>query len=100
MSVKIIILKGTSSSGKTSIAKALQKQLDEAYLHFQMDAFWDMVPEDMEANSQNFPKLRYAVIDSAKSLAENGHNLIMDITLMPDSVIGLMNALKGHYVFH
>tara|TARA_Y100000034_G_C6861889_1_gene392383 strand:- start:326 stop:817 length:492 start_codon:yes stop_codon:yes gene_type:complete len=99
MSVKIIILKGTSSSGKTSIAKALQKQLDEAYLHFQMDAFWDMVPEDMEANSQNFPKLRYAVIDSAKSLAENGHNLIMDITLMPDSVIGLMNALKGHYVF-
>lgn len=99
MSIKIIILKGTSSSGKTSIAKALQEQLDEIYLHFQMDAFWDMVPQSIEANSQNFPKLKHAVIDSAKSLAENGHNLIMDITLMPDSVDGLMEVLKDHQVF-
>ncbi len=39
-----IFLNGASSSGKTSIAKALQEALSEPYLHVGLDAFFDMVP--------------------------------------------------------
>ena len=40
----IIVLNGASSSGKTSIAKALPEALNEPYLHIGLDAFFDMVP--------------------------------------------------------
>ncbi len=39
-----IFLNGASSSGKTSIAKALQEALKEPYLHVGLDAFFEMVP--------------------------------------------------------
>ena len=39
----IIFLNGTSSSGKTSIAKALQQILDEPYLHCSADGFFSML---------------------------------------------------------
>jgi chloramphenicol 3-O phosphotransferase len=41
----IILLNGTSSSGKTSIAKELQRQLDKPFLHVGVDNFLEMVPE-------------------------------------------------------
>jgi chloramphenicol 3-O phosphotransferase len=41
---QIILLDGVGSSGKTSLARALQTMLDDAYLHVQMDAFLDMLP--------------------------------------------------------
>lgn len=40
----IIFLNGTSSAGKTSIARILQHQLSEPYLHMALDAFLDMFP--------------------------------------------------------
>jgi chloramphenicol 3-O phosphotransferase len=42
---KIIILNGTSSSGKTSIVKALQDLLDEPHLDAGIDKFIWMLPE-------------------------------------------------------
>jgi chloramphenicol 3-O phosphotransferase len=42
---KIVILNGTSSSGKTSIVKALQDLLDEPYLDAGIDKFIWMLPE-------------------------------------------------------
>jgi chloramphenicol 3-O phosphotransferase len=42
---KIIILNGTSSSGKTSIVKALQEILDEPYVDAGIDKFIWMLPE-------------------------------------------------------
>ena len=41
----IIILNGTSSSGKTSIVKALQPILEEPYLDAGLDKFLWMLPE-------------------------------------------------------
>ena len=41
----IIILNGTSSSGKTSIVKALQEVLDEPYLDAGIDKFLFMLPK-------------------------------------------------------
>ncbi|KAA3655676.1 MAG: chloramphenicol phosphotransferase [Chloroflexi bacterium] len=42
---KIIILNGTSSSGKTSIVKALQKMLDDPFLDAGIDKFIWMLPK-------------------------------------------------------
>jgi chloramphenicol 3-O phosphotransferase len=41
---RIIYLNGTSSAGKSSVARALQDRLDELYLHVQLDVFMQMVP--------------------------------------------------------
>ena len=93
---RIIILNGTSSAGKTSIAKELQARLDGVYLHFKMDVFWYMVPSDIEANSENFPKLKQAIIQSAEALAANGHNLIIDIVTMPEQLAMLRETLSDY----
>ena len=42
---KIIFLNGTSSSGKTSIAKELQQILKEPYLLVSIDNFISMLPQ-------------------------------------------------------
>jgi chloramphenicol 3-O phosphotransferase len=42
--VRIIYLNGTSSAGKSSIARALLERLDVPYLHVQLDVFMQMVP--------------------------------------------------------
>lgn len=41
---RVIILNGVGSSGKSSIAKALQSIAAEPFLHVEMDAFIDMLP--------------------------------------------------------
>jgi chloramphenicol 3-O phosphotransferase len=40
----IILLNGTSSAGKTSIARELQRRLPEPYLHTGIDYFFRMLP--------------------------------------------------------
>ena len=41
---RIVILNGVGSSGKSSIARALQNIAVEPFLHVEMDAFIDMLP--------------------------------------------------------
>ncbi|MBL1241828.1 MAG: chloramphenicol phosphotransferase, partial [OCS116 cluster bacterium] len=41
----IIFLNGASSTGKTSIVKALQDLLEDNYLHIGIDKFLGMMPE-------------------------------------------------------
>ncbi len=45
MSNRIIYLNGPSSSGKTTLAKALQNALEEPYLHIGIDKIIDFMPE-------------------------------------------------------
>jgi chloramphenicol 3-O phosphotransferase len=42
---RVVLLNGVGSAGKGSIAKALQAMTREPFLHVQMDAFLDMLPE-------------------------------------------------------
>lgn len=48
---RIVLLNGVGSSGKSSIAKALQLIASDPFLHVEMDAFIDMLP----ASSFNQP---------------------------------------------
>ncbi len=75
-SAKIIFLNGVSSSGKSALAKELQKRLTEDFFHVQLDAFIEMLPhtDDMD--------MFYRMVDgmhrSIAGLAEAGNNLIID----------------------
>ena len=45
---QIVLLNGVGSSGKSSIAKALQTITTEPFLHVQMDAFLEMLPAALQ----------------------------------------------------
>ncbi|MCJ8271259.1 MAG: chloramphenicol phosphotransferase CPT family protein [Psychrosphaera sp.] len=93
---KIIILNGTSSAGKSTLAKALQAQMKDVYLHCTSDAFWDMTPRDIKANSINFPRMKLAMAKSVRALAETGHNVIVDIVFNGSkSYLEMSGELKG-----
>lgn len=96
---RAIILNGTSSSGKTTLAKSLQSRLGDCFFHFEMDSFWDMVPNQDEANSEKFPNLKSAFILSARALLDTGHDLILDTVFMPDTLQDLKTGLGNHDVY-
>jgi len=75
----IIILNGTSSSGKTTLARKIQLISSKNYLLCSLDAFWDMTPPNIPAGSKNFPKMKLAMAKSIRALAETGQNVIVDI---------------------
>jgi len=75
----VIVLNGTSSSGKTTLAREIQSTSDDVYLYCALDAFWDMTPFHIPAGSKNFPTMKLAMAKSVKALAETGHNVVVDI---------------------
>jgi len=76
---KVIVLNGTSSSGKTTLAKQLQSKCSDVYLLCSLDGFWNMTPYNIQASSTNFPNMKLALAKSVRALAETGHNVIVDI---------------------
>ena len=44
---KVIVLNGVSSSGKTTLAKAMQEAFDEPYIRLSIDDFINMMPEKL-----------------------------------------------------
>ncbi len=91
----IIFLNGTSSSGKTSIAEALQQIVDEPYLHCSVDGFITMLAEryipqdeqdeiseeDFETLNALIPKIVSGMHHCIPVLASVGINLIVDHVL-------------------
>lgn len=80
----IIFLNGTSSSGKTSIAKALQQALDTPALHVQVDTFTEMLPEGYletavpEQRKETAARLISGFHRAVAALAEAGNTVILD----------------------
>lgn len=78
----IIFLNGTSSSGKTTLSKALQHQLEAVYLHVPLDAFGIMFPEsklgDQELCASATPKLSAGFYRSIAALVDCGNKVIVD----------------------
>lgn len=88
----IIVLNGTSSSGKTTLAREIQSKNSDIYLLCSLDAFWDMTPLEVPAGSFNFPNMKLALAKSVKALAETGHNVVVDIIFSGKKTYG---ELKG-----
>lgn len=85
----IIFLNGTSSSGKTTIAKALQDILVEPYLLVALDNFTSMLPEryrspeceEVEAVPSIIANVISGMHHCIATLAASGNNVIVDHVL-------------------
>ncbi|MFF7633727.1 chloramphenicol phosphotransferase CPT family protein [Kitasatospora sp. NPDC008050] len=94
----IIFLNGTSSSGKSSIAKELLTVLDETYFHFPVDAF-----HAMRARKQWTPDELRTVLKhtwtgfhrAVAGMAAGGNNVVVDHLFSEpwrlDDCLGLFN---------
>ena len=122
---KIIFLNGCGSSGKTSIARAIQYLSTDSWLTFGIDTFISMtpppVPSDIKADAGYFsfvsgkndrgPTMRVEtgprgdqlfglMPDFAKLLAEKGNNLIIDEVLFEEDYLkGYLKVLGEHQVY-
>ena len=84
----IIFLNGTSSSGKTTIAKALQESLSDPYMHLSVDDFIGMYPQWLwgpQAGKEMYLHILPAIISGihgcVAALAYSGNNIILDHVL-------------------
>ena len=94
---KIILLSGTSSSGKSTLAKNLQKNLDEPFLHFQLDDFIKMLPRNDD--SEMFERMIRGMNCSIAAFAEEGNNLIVDHVLIDNRWLEqCLQLLNNYYV--
>lgn len=81
----VILLNGTSSSGKTTLAKELQKASSEANLYASLDIFLDGLPGNYLGNQEDplraFQNLVTAFSASNAAIARAGINVIIDHVL-------------------
>jgi chloramphenicol 3-O phosphotransferase len=112
----IILLNGVGSVGKSSIAKALQGITRAPFLHVEMDAFLNMMPERYwdhpdgltfetvqqdgkpavvirsgEVAERTFRGMRHAIA----ALARAGNNLIVDDVMLEDEMADYAALLSG-----
>lgn len=95
---KIIFLNGVSSSGKSTIAKLLQKRLAEPFLHMQLDAFIDMLPH---VDDELVLKMAPGFHRSIAAMARAGNNVIADHVLVADGdwLRECVHLLTGYVLF-
>lgn len=89
----IIFLNGTSSSGKTSIAHALQNLFEVPFLHISVDDFLQTLPtrfvdflsgtaepseDELDKLRTYFPRVLTGTHASIAALSSEGNNLIVD----------------------
>lgn len=85
MKGKIILVNGASSSGKSTLCKALQARLDEPFWHYSIDHFRDsgVLPMQRIDNGDfSWPRMREAFFEGfhrcLPALAEAGNNVIVE----------------------
>ena len=81
---KIIFLNGVTSTGKTSIAKAIQESSDLIYYHVSNDMFHDMISNKFWAENGRkcVAKSIITMYHAVKGMCENGINVIIDGMLL------------------
>ncbi len=122
-SSQIIVLNGTSSSGKTTIAKALQGALGGYYLHLALDLFIQTLPEHFfrysdggnaqsvegllwvtEDNGQRFKRMhlgpkavqfKQALYKAARAVASTGFDVIVDDVIVDKRVLKSISAIMA-----
>ncbi|MFK0691942.1 chloramphenicol phosphotransferase CPT family protein [Mesorhizobium sp. IMUNJ 23033] len=116
MTAKIVLLNGVGSAGKSSIARALQTITAEPFLHVQMDAFLEMLPEALQDHAQGFAfetllqdgkpsvviqagpvgrRAMQGMRHAVAAMAGQGNNLIVDDVLCDDEMSEYQALLSG-----
>jgi chloramphenicol 3-O phosphotransferase len=97
----IILLNGTSCSGKTTLSGALQRRLSlprRPFLHIEADRFLPHLPDDVGDGSLAVPMHR-ALHRAIASFAGQGFDLIVDGVLPyghPDSIADALSIFRRH----
>jgi chloramphenicol 3-O phosphotransferase len=98
---KIILLNGVSSSGKSSLAKAIVKRLPD-HFHYSIDDF-DIVIERMEdrENQRFIPvSTEYYFHRTIRMFSDSGINLVVDQILHNDDTLrDCLSTLEGYPVY-
>jgi chloramphenicol 3-O phosphotransferase len=97
---KIIIINGPSSSGKTTLALALQKQLDIPFIRFSFDLFIDhkaFPSEQIKSGRFSWVQMRPSVFrglhQCLPALATAGNNIIFDHIIETRAWLYELNSL-------
>ncbi|OUR96797.1 hypothetical protein A9Q84_10680 [Halobacteriovorax marinus] len=102
---KIIILNGTSSSGKSSIARELHKKLlKPAWVYLEWDTFINMLPQDHIESREDFLEMVPGVLSgfhsTIRAFADSGVNCIVDHVFQDEDIyFDISKKLKDHEVF-
>ena len=92
---RIIFLEGVSSSGKTTLAKALQARLPEPFFWLAGDTIWTMAPEKFKNDMEViFPKIDAATIHTIKLFSDLGIDVIVDMVPVIKSNKKFANMLR------
>ena len=101
---KILFLNGASSAGKSTLAKAIQRQIDEPFWHVSSDQFVDaqMLPSrrdegDDFAWSVMRPRFFDAFHGCLPAMASAGNNLIVDHVIEFESWMNDLVVLLAPY---
>ena len=106
---KIIVINGPSSSGKTTLALALQKQLDVPFIRFSFDLFLDQNALPVEQIRKGIfswdlmrPYVFKGIHQCIPALATAGNNIIFDHIIETkawlDNLITLISELDVFFV--
>jgi chloramphenicol 3-O phosphotransferase len=104
---KIIIINGPSSSGKTTLALALQKQLDLPFIRFSFDLFLDhqaFPSEQIKSGKFSWDLMRPSVFRGIQqclpALATAGNNILFDHIIETQAwLYDLISLISGLDVF-
>ena len=103
----VILLNGTGSSGKTSLAKELQELLPTQYLYFSIDSvLYALPPSDLknmmegkpiERDGYDYAQLTQGYHNSIKGLLESGCRVIMDNAWINKDEIEALNRVLADF---
>ena len=95
---RIIFLNGTSSAGKSTLARALRGQLDEPFCHYASDQLADagFRPLSPHQRSQGRERFFEGFHRSIPAFAAAGNDLIIEHIVEQQSWANLLATLIGH----
>ncbi len=81
---KIIVLNGVSSSGKTTLAKAIQETFSEPYIRLSIDDFINMMPEKIIKTDlgNTVYKSQTIMLQAITMLSDAGTNVVVDNVML------------------
>jgi chloramphenicol 3-O phosphotransferase len=102
----VVVLNGTSSSGKTTIARAFQEAAPRLFLNFSIDSILYALPPAIverlkrgEATDLRFLELVRGFCACVRELLALGHDLVIDHAVVTEAEAELLKAaVEGHRV--
>jgi chloramphenicol 3-O phosphotransferase len=94
---QLIILNGTSCSGKSTLAEHLTDKISGGASHFTWDSFLELLPSDKTATDEEKSDLVKLFTKKACERLDNGENLILDIVCVPANTFErLLNEFNAY----